>query len=400
MKKKFLSYLLVAALCAPLLGVGLPMLAKDESVRVIVTFEHTVNSAAQSALLNKAGHSLKELSLVNGAVVTLPSKAKVGELLSVKGVKSVEEDVVVYALGKSNPSGKGKPGGSTPPPAQNLEWGVNRIDADFVWSATGTNKGAGVKVAVLDTGIDKLHSDLSVVGGVNFVVKRGRVNSSDWNDDNGHGTHVAGIVAALDNSIGVVGVAPEASLYAVKVLDSRGSGYLSDIILGLQWAVDNQMSVVNMSLGTSSDSLSLHNAVDAAAAAGVLLVAAAGNSGDGNPATNNVGYPAKYDSVIAVGATNSSDGVPSWSSDGAEVEVSAPGASVRSTYKGNNYATLSGTSMASPHTAGVVALMLSSGVLPADARALLSSTSEDLGTAGHDVFYGNGLVDAQAAVGL
>ena len=391
MKKRFFPYFLIITILIGLFGVSIPIEASGKPFRVIVTFDDGVNKTAQNALLNKAGLTLKKLDLVNGAVVLLPDKVKANELLTHVGIKSVEEDIEIYAL-KSIGGGK-----IITPPAQTLECGVNKIDAEL---AHTTTTGSGIKVAILDTGIDKNHADLSIAGGVNFVVKRGSVNPSDWNDDNGHGTHVAGIVSALNNNIGVLGVAPDASLYAVKVLDRRGTGYLSDVISGLEWAINNNMDVVNMSLGTSSDVQALHNAVDIATSAGVILVAASGNSGDGNSLTNNVEYPAKYSSVIAVGATNSSDTVPSWSSDGLEVEVVAPGVAIRSTYKGNSYATLSGTSMATPHVTGVIALMLSAQILPNDVRTLLSATSKDLGTPGFDVFYGNGLVNAARAVGL
>ena len=186
----------------------------------------------------------------------------------------------------------------------------------------------------------------------------------------------------------------------MKILDRNGSGYVSSIIAGLDWAVKNNMQIVNMSLGTNTDVQALHNAVDAASAAGVLLVAAAGNDGDGNPATDNVDYPARYSSVIAVGATASNDSIASWSSDGAEVEVSAPGVSILSAWNDGYYKTISGTSMASPHAVGTLALMLASGVAPANARALLQTTSKDLGASDFDVFFGYGLVDAQKAVGL
>ncbi|MDI6639840.1 MAG: S8 family peptidase, partial [Methanocellales archaeon] len=183
-------------------------------------------------------------------------------------------------------------------------------------------------------------------------------DDADPKDDNGHGTHCAGIVAAEDNTEGVAGVAPEASLYAVKVLNRFGSGWLSDIIAGIQWSVDNDMDVVSMSLGTSTYSASLETACNNAYNAGLVLVAAAGNSGDGNPATNEYSYPAAYGSVIAVGATDINNVAPSWSNSGSYLELAAPGVSIYSTlptYRvtltrtyGYDYGTLSGTSMSCP----------------------------------------------------
>ncbi|MHC4310790.1 MAG: S8 family peptidase, partial [Planctomycetota bacterium] len=196
-------------------------------------------------------------------------------------------------------------------------------------------------MAVLDTGIDYKHPDLddNCYGGVNVINPR-----KDYRDDNGHGTHVAGIIAAEDNDIGVVGVAPEAYLYGVKALDRNGSGWLSDIIAGLEWCVNNRMDIVNMSLGADSDIQAFHDACDAASAT-VILVAAAGNDGGA------VDYPAAYGSVIAVSATDSSDGLASFSNYGNEIEIAAPGVNILSTYKGGGYETHSGTSMAAPHVA-------------------------------------------------
>lgn len=356
--------------------------------RYIVVFNTGVNDAAKGALTRQFGGVVEEpIALIGNAnVVFLPPQAVQGFMQSGK-VLRVEEDAVVTASGKPTPT-------PTPPPAEVLPWGVERVNANDVWPDTGT----GVKVAIIDTGIDKDHPDLftNIKGGQNFVSIRGSIDSSKWDDDNGHGTHVAGIVAGIDNDIGVIGVAPNASLYAVKVLDKRGSGYVSSIINGIGWCIDNGIKVINMSLGTTSDVQSFHDACDLAYASGIVLVAAAGNSGG----TDSVNYPAKYSSVIAVSATDSSNAIASWSSNGAEVELAAPGVSIYSTYMGGGYATLSGTSMASPHVTGTVALVLAnnSSLTPDGVRAKLESTASDLGITGLDNYYGYGLVDAYAAV--
>jgi len=219
--------------------------------------------------------------------------------------------------------------------------------------------------------------------------------SRNADDDNGHGTHVAGIIAALDNTVGVLGVAPQASLLAVKVLNRRGSGYLSDIIEGIQWSVNNGADVINMSLGTTSNVQSFHDAITAAYNAGVVVVAAAGNSGSRD---NTVEYPAKYPEVIAVSATGTNNVIASFSSRGTEVELAAPGMNVPSTYMGGGLKTLSGTSMASPHVAGVAALIIASGVNGVEnVRDRLHQTADDLGAGGKDNLYGYGLVDAEEA---
>lgn len=276
-------------------------------------------------------------------------------------------------------------------------WGVKRIGTGTVHDSG--NKGTGVKVAILDTGIDKTHSDLDAnyAGGKSFVDY-----TLDPMDDNGHGTHVAGIVAAEDNEAGVVGVAPEAELYAFKVLDAGGSGWWSDIIAAIEWSVDNGMQVINMSLGGSSDLPDVETACQAANSAGILLVAAAGNSGNPPGRGDNIGYPAGYASVIAVAATDQNDQRAKWSSTGAALELSAPGVSVNSTLLGGGYGTKSGTSMASPHVAGVAALVWVANPTWTnnEVRYQLQITADDLGNLGWDSKYGHGLVDADEAAGV
>lgn len=290
-----------------------------------------------------------------------------------KGVLRVDPDVVVSASGKPvKPS-------PDPAPAQQTPWGVDRIDAELVWSQ---NTGQGVKVAVLDTGIDLVHPDLApnIKGGYNAL----RPNKSPA-DDKGHGTHVAGIIAAVNDNIGVVGVAPQAELYAVKVLGANGSGYLSDIIEGLEWCIANNMQVINMSLGTPSEVQSFHDAVIKVYNAGIVMVAAAGNSGPGD---NTVEYPAKYEEVIAVSATGDNDAVASFSSRGPEIEMAAPGAGIYYTYKGGGYQTHSGTSMAAP-------LVIKKGIkVIQNIRSELQTTADKIGS---PELYGYGLVDAEDA---
>ncbi|MCL4459216.1 MAG: S8 family peptidase [Chloroflexi bacterium] len=360
--------------------------------RHIVVFQDwVVNEAAQQTIIERTGGRwVKSLPLINAAVV-LAYPANERALETHPGVLRVDKDTVVYALpGPVTVTAKPPKPTPTPQPAEVLPWGVDRIDADLAWA---TSRGAGVKVAVLDTGIDLDHPDLqaNIKGGINTI------NSlKSANDDNGHGTHIAGIIAAVDNDIGVIGVAPEAHLYAVKVLNRQGSGFVSDVIEGLQWSIDNGMQVVNMSFGSSADNQSLHDAVIKAYNAGIVLVAAAGNSG---PADNTVNYPAKYAEVIAVSATDKTDALANFSSRGPEVELAAPGVDVYSTWKGDGYNTLSGTSMATPHVSGTAALSIAShpGYTNLQIRTLLQNTADDLGAVGRDNLYGYGLVDAEEA---
>jgi len=293
---------------------------------------------------------------------------------------------------------------------QTIGTGVNRINAE-----NKTNKGADVNVAVIDTGIDTNHPDLAgnIVGGTNCSTG----GPKSYGDQNGHGTHVAGIIAARDNGIGVVGVAPAAKLWAVRVLDKNGTGTWSDVICGIDFvdslspAKGGPITVANMSLGgfgsddgncgnTNGDAL--HLAVCRAVADGVTLVVAAGNSGiDLSQSVTTV--PAAYDEVITVSALGDSDGQPceagkatqysaddnfpwwsNYATGAADLAhlIAAPGVDIYSTYKGGGYATLSGTSMASPHVAGAAALYIAThpGASPASVRDALKALGEPVNT--------------------
>ena len=395
MKKKFSNFLVVtviAVIVLSLVGIALVSQAKSEPARKIVVFKPGISDEVKENLVKKAGGvKIKDLKLIEGKAVLLSLQAE-KDLARQFGVLRIDDDVVVEALIRGGIAAKPTP----TQPSEVLPWGVDRIDAEKVW---GITTGDPIKVAIVDTGIDVKHPDLidNLKGGVSTVGY-----TSSYNDDNGHGTHVAGIAAAIDNEIGVIGVGPQIDLYAVKVLDRRGSGYLSDVIEGLDWAIQNKMEVVNMSLGTSSNVASFQETVQRVYAAGITQVAAAGNTGGA------VIYPAAYPEVIAVSATDSTDTLASWSSRGPEIDLAAPGVSIYSTYKGQTYKTLSGTSMAAPHVTGAAALVLtqvakcdtdsSGSCSPAEVQQRLEATAEDLGTVGRDDLYGSGLVDAEKAV--
>lgn len=263
--------------------------------------------------------------------------------------------------------------------AQTLPGGIDRVDADLSATANidGVDDGVDVDIAILDTGIDLDHPDLNVVGGISCV-------GGSADDGNGHGTHVAGTAAAVDNDFGVVGVAPGARLWAVKVLGDNGSGSLSSVLCGIDWVTQNAdtVDVVNMSLGgfgsepfgsgcTTGDSY--HDSICNSVASGVTYVVAAGNSS--TDAASAV--PAAYDEVITVSALNEPSNVlASFSNYGADVDIIAPGVSILSTVPGGGYSNLSGTSMASPHVAGAAALYLANnpGASPSTVQSVLEST--------------------------
>jgi len=370
-----LALLTVAALMLPALFAG-----AQQQRKIVVFSPDALNDAAQDELIaHVGGVKIKNLDLINAKVVLLPSKAAERALTQHPAVLRIDEDIEMHTL------------------AQTLPWGIDRIDAEMVWPA-GNNADA-IKVAIIDTGISASHPDLAanVKGGVNTITSK-----KGWNDDNGHGSHVAGTVGALNNSVGAIGAAPLVDLYAVKVLNRNGSGFVSDIIEGIQWAVNNGMQVANMSFGGPSGVQSMHDAIITAYNAGLVMVAAAGNSGGA------VGYPAAYPEVIAVSATDSNNNLASFSSRGPQVDLSAPGVSIYSTYKGTGYATLSGTSMASPHVAGSAALVLNTPVGlydadldgvwdPAEVQQKLQDRATDLGNLGFDNLFGWGLVNAYSA---
>jgi hypothetical protein len=442
MKRWCLIVLLLLSL--PLFRFASYVSAQESTQKSIVVFRDIPDATGRRSLIeNFHGIWKKDLHLIRGAAADL-TQTQIDELKKDPQVLRVDPDVQVFALDQiqfslnsffqtnswcsrhptwpwcsptptptprptptptptprptATPTPTPTPGGpsptATPTPtptpsgSQTIQWGVARIGAPDAWA---TSTGNGVKVGVIDTGVSRTHPDLqgNIAGCVSFIV-----GVATCEDDNGHGSHVSGIIAALNNGIGVVGVAPDAKIYALKTLDKNGSGYLSDIISALDWSVANGIQVVNMSLGTSSDIQSFHDAVIRAANAGIIEVVAAGNSG---PSANTVMYPGAYPEVIGVAATDSSDSVPSWSSRGPQVDIAAPGVNIYSTYKNGGYTTMSGTSMATPHVAGVVALRLAAHPGESFAQMLhdIQSTADLLPWG--STLVGAGLVNAQKVV--
>ncbi|MFC5588737.1 S8 family peptidase [Sporosarcina soli] len=233
--------------------------------------------------------------------------------------------------------------------------GVALIQAPRIWDET---KGKGITVAVLDTGCDTRHSDLQeqIIGGRNFTDDDGS-NPDIFLDYNGHGTHVAGTIAARHNGEGVIGVAPEASLLIVKVLNRNGSGQYDWIIQGIHYAIEQRVDIISMSLGGPHDMPELHQAIQKAIAHNILVVCAAGNEGDGDDSTDEFAYPGCYNEVISVGAINLERRSSDFTNSHNEIDLVAPGEKIISTYLNGKYATLSGTSMAAPHVSGALALI-------------------------------------------
>ncbi|WP_445630637.1 S8 family peptidase [Nostoc sp. DSM 114167] len=275
-------------------------------------------------------------------------------------------------------------------------WGADLVKAPEVWAHGYTGK--GVVVAVVDTGVDYNHEDLKnniwtnskeIAGngidddGNGYVDDTYGWNFADQNnntlDDNGHGTHVSGTIAGENNNYGVTGIAYDAKIMPVKALDSSGSGSYSSISKGIRYAVDNGANVINLSLGGSSSNRTLESAIDYASSKGVIVVMAAGNDGGSSPE-----YPARYASKsgIAVGAVDKNNNLADFSNRSGTnpiAYVTAPGVKIYSSVPNNQYATYSGTSMAAPHVAGIVALMLSANpnLTDAQVRQIVTETAEN-----------------------
>ena len=391
---------LIAVIAFVSLGLPQSYAANTSKVDVIVSFKDKPGAAEESLVRGMGGEVNYNYNLINAMALTIPTSA-INGLTNNPNVTAVELDGLVYAMDTE----------------LDQTWSVSRINAGPVH--TGGNIGTGVKIGIIDSGLNYNHPDLDGVyaGGYDFVQ-----SDNDPMDVYGHGTHVAGSACAEDNGFGVVGVAPGCSLYILRVLNDDGVSSWSRVIAAMDWAVTNNLQVVNLSLGTSRDpGTAVHTAFDNAEAAGLIIAAAAGNSGTKAGKGDNIIYPAKYTSVIAVGATDSNDARAGFSSTGSTLEIMAPGASVLSTWNDDisyldpqpfcldgvcYYKYGSGTSMASPHIAGVAALLFAKGVTDTngngrvndEVRQIMNATARDLGAAGKDTQYGNGLVDALAAV--
>lgn len=331
-----------------------------------------------------SGEIAKELLLKDTFVLKVPKGSVEKVIKTLSDMPQVATATPNYTAQKQS---------VTNDPSLQKEWGLFQIQAASSSSISAWDKTAGkpdIKVAVLDTGIEKTHPDLQgkVVAEKNFT------SSSETGDRDGHGTHVAGIIAATgNNSSGIAGVSYDTSLINVKVLNDDGSGTYADIADGIVWAADNGAKVINLSLGGHADLQLLQDAVDYAHNKGAVLVAAAGNSG-----TNNVMYPANYSNVLSVAATDDSDSRLSLSNYGSAVKVAAPGDKIYSTYRNNSYSYASGTSMAAAFASGVAALVWSSDTCSTNTCVLnrIETTSDAVAETG--TYWKFGRINALKAV--
>ncbi|MBI2385342.1 MAG: S8 family peptidase [Elusimicrobia bacterium] len=379
-----------------------------DTVQKIVACKPGVSADRCRALAQSVGCAVvRELPSINAIVIELPAfKADAAEtkLKADFQVDLVETDKVVnwlkavtvappaaapqFELGEGFRDILKKISALKPVAVADPEqpWGIRRVNAEASWT-TPRGQGQGAAVAIIDTGVSRSHPDLAgvVLGGFNALDPK---RPDAWDDDQGHGSHVAGTVAGKRDGKGVVGAAPLAKLYAVKVLDADGNGGYSSVIAGIEWAVKKGVKVANMSLGADEGSEALKRAVAAASKAGMTIVAAAGNGG------GPVGFPASYPETLAIGASDVKDGVAEFSSRGPEVDFIAPGVNVRSVNMAGGWEELSGTSMATPHVAGLAALAVARGASsPAAVRAMLRKAATPIPGL-PSITQGMGMIDA------
>jgi len=353
------------------------------SDEVLIRFRRRTSRLAIDNCIQTANALIEaEISKLTVVRVKIP-QGKVAEtittLLACPGIRYAEPNYKAY-IADTIPSD----------PNWNVQYGLINIRAPQGWDlSTGSSS---VTIAVVDTGVDFSHLDLTskIVPGYDFVN-----NDAIAQDDNGHGTHVSGIAAAISNNgLGISGVSWGAHIMPVKVLNAGGNGTFANVAAGIVWATDHGAQVINLSLGGSNPSQVLQDAVNYADSNGVVLVAASGNSG-----SNFVLYPARYPQVIAVGATDSSNAHAGFSNYGPQVDLSAPGTSIYSTVIGG-YGYLSGTSMSAPFVSGLAAILrgIPGNSSPGVIASEMESTALDLGTPGIDDVYGYGLIQMDAAI--
>ncbi|MEW6172627.1 MAG: S8 family peptidase [Bacillota bacterium] len=361
-----------------------PDFAADQ---ILVKFKAgTSVTTKQKVHARHGGQAIDEIAALGVQVVKVPAGKALEKVKAYKdeaAVEYAEPDYVAEAVGVPND------------PYFDSQWGMTKIQTPGAWDMTTGS--TNVKIAILDTGVDQDHPDLAdkITANKNFT------RSKTVDDKYGHGTHVAGIAAAFtNNGIGVAGTGYNCMIMNGKVLGDNGSGYNSWIAGGITWAADNGAKVINMSLGSTAPSTTLEDAVKYAWGKGVVICAAAGNSGTSDPL-----YPARYDVCIAVAATDQNDVKASFSSYGDWVDVAAPGVSIfstlpnhKSTIRVLDYGSLSGTSMATPHVSGLAALLWATGY-GADnnlVRWRIESTCDPVSGTGE--YWTNGRINAYQAV--
>lgn len=351
--------------------------SKTESEKVIISF----NGEIDYEFLEEAGAEVhEEFDSISAVSATFPDGLPATAADAHSSIEYIEENQTVKAA------------------AQKASWGYSLIRANKATSLGYTGK--GVKIAIIDSGINIKHPDLKIAGGISKVPDR-----SAYSDIKGHGTHVAGIIGAQNNDIGTIGIAPDSLIYSVKVLNDIGVGDLDDVIAGVQWAIDQKVDIINMSLTTAGDSEALKDVLNKAYDKGIIIVAASGNYNPELQKTpSNVLFPARYSSVIAVGSISQQNRLSYFSHSGPAQELVAPGEGIVSTFVNaktttqDDYSSSEGTSVATPFAAGTFAQYMEAypHLSNVQLRATVARAALDLGTAGKDIRYGHGMVRSLA----
>ncbi|WP_155988634.1 S8 family serine peptidase [Paenibacillus massiliensis] len=363
--------------------------------RYIVELNNKASSRLRSIQATTVADDVQKLELLDNTYVMDLTMSEVNELIMGRTATRIEIDqpmMLATIQEDQYPAEKGQDesagSGMNPTHVEELiPWGIYSTGANLINETPDDKK---VKVAVFDTGISD-HSDLIVTKKVSFID-----NEPEVDDLQGHGTHMSGTIAALRNHFGIRGVTNNVELYSVKVIGMDGKGYASNIINGLNWAIENNIKVINMSFVGNEYSESLHEAIQLAREHGILIIAAAGNNGKGE---NTMGYPALYPEVVAVGSVNQSHKRSTFSSTGNELDIVAPGSVTLSTYSHDSYKTLSGTSSATAYVSGSAALIWSQNpsLSVEDVTYKMYSSATPLGTE-HE--YGHGLLNVAKALGV
>lgn len=363
MKKTFISFILVFI---TLFSISLQSSYANEGSAYILSFQSEID---EQTILDSGASIIKTMKHQPIAVIEANEEA-ISRLQLADNIITIEKDGIVKVA------------------AQRVNWGVKPIQIPRAWQTGYTGK--GIKIAVIDTGIGP-HDDLNVIERISFVGSEPSIN-----DLNGHGTHIAGIIAALDNGIGVKGIAPDAQLYSLKVFDSDGKGYTQDVLEAIDWAIEHEIDIINLSLTSEADLAAYENLVNLAYKKGILVVGAAGNSTSTDVTIDNVKYPAKYTNVIAVSSVDQTGKKGYFSSIGPAVEVAAPGVNIYSTYVNNSYDILQGTSLATAFVTGHLALLKEAypSLNNTQLRKIMVDASVDLGPKGRDPVFGYGLIQA------
>lgn len=357
-----------------------------EPNKIIVGFKPKITAKKAKKIIEQNKHTVdSKISKLNTYIVTVKGNAK-KELIKYKKNSSVKFAELNYNIEKfSMPND----------PLFDQQYGPQIIQAPEAWEIE-RGQSNFVTVAIIDTGVSKSHPELKdkLVPGYDFIN-----NDSDPDDDEGHGTHVAGIASATtDNNEGIAGISWHAKIMPIKVLDASGSGTWESVSKGIVWAADNGADVINMSLGGAYPSEMAKQAVNYAYNKGVTIIASAGNSGD-----SHYYYPASFDVVISIAATDSSDNRAWFSTFNDKVDLAAPGVYILSSVLDGDYESWSGTSMSSPHVSGLASLVLSYNpdLTPAQIEEIIKLNADDVNAEtypGYDIYIGEGRINANRAV--